>query len=49
MIITKAYYGKYLVMKSKLDGDTFEKLFTLTSIYEVYWHGSPCSIQQVRI
>ena len=29
MIITKADYGKYLVIKSKLDGDTFEKLSTL--------------------
>ena len=29
MIITKADYGKYLVIKSKLVGDTFEKLSTL--------------------
>ena len=29
MKITKADYGKYLVIKSKLDGDTFEKLSTL--------------------
>mgnify|MGYP003111446981 FL=1 len=29
MIITKAEFGKYCVIKSKLDGDTFEKLSTL--------------------
>ena len=29
MKITKADYGKYLVIKSKLGGDTFEKLSTL--------------------
>ena len=29
MLITKAEFGKYCVIKSKLDGDTFEKLSSL--------------------